>query len=52
MSKLGICIVDMWLVFHQVTKNTVETSMKFYSLLAEVLIDNRLDEGIRGRVRG
>ena len=51
MSVLGICIVDTWLAYTQVTQNKHEIQSEFYSFLAEELIDNRVDEGIRGRLR-
>ena len=51
MSLLGICIVDTWLAYSQVTQNKHEIQSEFYSFLAEELIDNRVDEGVRGRVR-
>ena len=51
MSLVGICIVDAWLAYSQVTQFKQEIQSEFYSFLAEELIDNRVDEGVRGRVR-
>lgn len=45
---LGIILVDTWLVFRGATK-TNETQSEFYTLLAEELIDNTFDEGLRSR---
>jgi hypothetical protein len=49
---LEIIFVDSWLVYRGATKTT-EKQAKFYTLLAEELIDNTFDEhGIRRRRQG
>jgi hypothetical protein len=48
MSLFGMCVVDAWLAYKQVTK-TKEDQIEFYIKLSEELIDNRYDRRGRGR---
>ena len=48
MSIFGMIVVDSWLVDKAAT-NSKEDQKAYYNALAEELIDNRYDEGLRGR---
>lgn len=52
LSIFAMCVVDCWLVYKAATKSQ-EDQKTFYSSLAEELIDNSYDEGLRaGRQKG
>ncbi len=52
LSLFSMCVVDCWLVYKAATETT-EDQKSFYCALAEELVDNSYDEGLRaGRQKG